>query len=134
MPFSHGKGGTLTLNSGALTAYINEVTLSRTFDTAETTVLGVTAKTYVVGLADATISGSGFYDPTASTGPIAILEAIFSGAAAVTFQYRPAVGSGHYNYAGSAILTELELSNGLGDAAGVTFSLQVTGAVTATTQ
>lgn len=134
MAFSHGKGGSLVLNSGAMTAYISEVNLARSRDTSETSTLGTTAKTYVPGLVDGTQSGTGFYDKTASTGPVAILEAIWAGGVAVTCQYRPAVGPGEYNYAYSAILTEYEITNSLGDAVGISFSLQVTGAVTVSTQ
>ncbi len=130
----HGKGSTLVINSGAMTAYINDVAFPRTTDTSETTVLGLTDKTYVPGLNDGTLTGAGFYDSTASTGPVAILEAVYAGNAAVTVTWRPAVGSGHYSYAFSAILTDYELGANTTDAVALSFALQKTGAVTVTTQ
>lgn len=130
----HGKGATLTINSGAMTGFANEASLSRSVDTAETTVFGLSAKTFLPGLADGTFSGSGFYDKTSTTGSMAIMEAVYSGGAAVTCQYRPAGGgSGEYSYAFSAILTSWDITSSLGDAVGVSFSMQVTGAVTPTT-
>lgn len=130
----HGKSATLTINSGAMTGFTNDSTLSRSVDTSEVTVFGLSAKTYVPGLADGTFSGSGFYDKTATTGSIAIMEAVYAGGAAVTCQYRPAGGgSGEYSYAFSAILTQWDISSAIGDAVGISFDMQITGAVTPTT-
>lgn len=134
MAFVHGSGATLTVNSGALTSFSNDASLSRTADTAETTVFGVTSKTYVPGLKDATFSGSGFYDKTTTTGPIYILEAIYTANAAVTCQYRPAVGSGEYSYAFSGILTSYNITGSTDGVVAFDFEFQVTGAVTSSTQ
>lgn len=131
MAFKHGSAAVLTINSGAMTGYTNDTTLDRSTDTAETTVLGVTSKTYIPGLNDGTFSGSGFYDPTASTGPVAIMEAVYAGAAAVTCVYKPGgTASGQYSYTFSAILTQWTIAASLDGAVPVSWSMQITGAVT----
>ena len=130
----HGKGATLTVNAGALTGFMNDASLNRSTETAEVTVFGLSAKTFVAGLNDATFSSSGFYDKTASTGSISILEAVYSGGVAVACVYRPAgAGSGDYNYAFNAILTSLDISGTTTGAVAVSFALQVSGVVTPTT-
>jgi len=67
--FRHGKstvfkvdnsGGTLTDISNTLT----DVSFPQSVDTAETSTFGSSAKSYVVGLTDATISVSGNFDAT----------------------------------------------------------------------
>jgi hypothetical protein len=67
--FRHGKstvfkvdnsGGSLTDISNTLT----DVSFPRSVDTAETSAFGDSAKTYIVGLSDATVSVSGNYDAT----------------------------------------------------------------------
>lgn len=133
MAFSHGKNSTLVVNSGTMTAFLNDISFPRSVDTAETTVFGLGAKTYLPGLVDGTLSGSGGYDPTASTGPIAILEAVLVGGAAVTVVYKPGgASSTNYSYSMSAILTSYEIASSTSDWITISFEFQVTGAVTPT--
>lgn len=131
MAFSHGKGATLLINAGAMTGFLNDVSFGRSVDTAETSVFGLTAKTFLPGLVDGSLSGSGGYDPTTTTGPIFILEAVLSGGVAVTCVYRPAgASSGNYSYSFSAILTSYEITSSISDWVAISFEMQITGAVT----
>ena len=88
--FRHGKstvfkvdnsGGTLTDISNTLT----DVSFPQSVDTAETSTFGSSAKSYVVGLTDATISVSGNFDATVD----AHLAGILGQAASVSFEYGP---------------------------------------------
>jgi hypothetical protein len=88
--FRHGKstsfkvdnsGGSLTDISDTLT----DVSFPETIETAETTSFGSNAKTYIVGLKDATISVSGNFDATVD----AHLAGIAGQAATVSFEYGP---------------------------------------------
>ena len=134
MAFVHGSGATLTVNSGAITGFSNEATLSRSAEAALTTVFGVTSNTYVPGMKDATFSGSGFYDKTTTTGSIYILEAIYTANAAVACVYRPAGGgSGEYNYAFDGILTSYNITGSTDSTVNFDFEFQITGAVIPTT-
>lgn len=130
--FRHGKstvfkvdnsGGTLTDISNSLT----DVSFPQTVDTAETSAFGSSAKTYVVGLTDATISVSGMFDATVD----AHLNGILGQAATVSFEYGPEGStSPNVKYTGEAILTSYEKSGSIGDMVSYSAEFQVSGAVT----
>ena len=135
MAFGHGKSAVFKLDDSGgtlrdLSSYINEASMPRDIETAETTAFGSSAKSYIVGLTDATISISGMFDSTAD----GYLAGVVGQAATLSFEYGP-LGStaGMVKYLGECILTSYELSSPVGDV--VTFSgdLQVTGAITRTT-
>lgn len=130
--FTHGKatvfkvdnsGGTLTEISNVLT----DVSFPQTVETAETSSFGSSAKTYVVGLSDATISASGNFDATVD----AHLSGILGQAASVSFEYGPeGLATGDAKYTGECILTSYEKSGAVGDVVTFSAEFQVTGAVT----
>lgn len=130
--FRHGKstvfkvdnsGGTLTDISNSLT----DVSFPQSVDTAETSAFGSSAKTYVVGLTDATISVSGMFDATVD----AHLSGILAQAATVSFEYGPEGStSGFVKYTGESILTSYEKSGAIGDMVSFSAEFQVSGAVT----
>lgn len=59
--FIHGKGSKVLLDEFDLSAYFNSLDVSQTLETAETTGFGSTSKSYIPGLADATLSLSGMF-------------------------------------------------------------------------
>lgn len=130
--FTHGKatvfkvdnsGGTLTEISNVLT----DVSFPQTVETAETSSFGSSAKTYVVGLSDATISVSGNFDATVD----AHLSGILGQAASVSFEYGPeGSATSDAKYTGECILTSYEKSGAVGDVVTFSAEFQVTGAVT----
>lgn len=130
--FRHGKstvfkvdnsGGTLTDISNTLT----DVSFPQTVETAETTSFGSSAKTYIVGLTDSTISASGNFDATVD----AHLAGITGQSATVSFEYGPEGSTtGQVKYSGEAILTSYEKSGAVGDVVTYSAEFQVTGAVT----
>jgi hypothetical protein len=65
MAFIHGKSAQVLHGAHDLTSFLNEATASQEVETAETTVFGNSAKTYIVGLKDGTISASGMFDGSA---------------------------------------------------------------------
>jgi len=130
--FRHGKStvfkvdnaaGTLTDISNTLT----DVSFPQSVETAETTSFGSSAKTYIVGLSDSTVSVSGNWDATVD----AHLAAILGQAATVSFEYGPEGSTSTFiKYSGEAILTSYEKSGAIGDVVTYSAELQVTGAVT----
>lgn len=130
--FRHGKstvfkvdnsGGTLTDISNTLT----DVSFPQTIETAETTSFGSSAKTYIVGLSDSTVSVSGNFDATVD----AHLAAIVGKADSVSFEYGPEGSTATYvKYTGEALLTSYEKSGAIGDVVTYSAEFQVTGAVT----
>jgi predicted secreted protein len=132
--FVHGKSTDFALaDTGAvsrnLSNTLTSVDFPETIDTAETTAFGATAKSYIVGLKDATISLSGIWDAT--------VDSYFMGGtepASRAFIYGPAGSTvSNVKYTGSAILTSYSISNPVGDVVTYSADLQVTGAVTRTT-
>jgi predicted secreted protein len=134
--FQHGKGGNFFLEDATTTrqdisCYLMSVTLPRSADTVEVTNFCSSAKEYLAGLRDATVSFEGIWDPTVD----GILEGILG--VEKDFWYYPgttdATNTQFIQYTGSAILTAYEVPTAV-DAA-VTFSgeMQVTGVITRTT-
>lgn len=120
MAFVHGKSAYIKVNSTDLSAYCDEVGLPRSIETAETTTFGKTAKTYITGLTDATISASGKWDATAD----GVIAPLVGSSSLVTWEVGPAGSTaGYVKYSGSGIITSYEVSAPVGDA--VTFSLEI---------
>ena len=67
MAFIHGKGAAIVHGANPLTSFLNDGSISQDIVTAETTAFGAAggAKTYIVGLRDATLSASGMFDGAA---------------------------------------------------------------------
>ena len=59
--FLHGKGSKVLIDEFDLSAYFNSLDVAQTIETAETTGFGATAKSYIPGLQDATLSLSGMF-------------------------------------------------------------------------
>lgn len=137
MAFVHGKSAVFKLDNSSASLvdyspYLNDVSLSRSIETAETTTFGVSgsAKTYIVGLSDATFSISGLFDATAD----ATLAGVLGFATALNFNYGPAGSTaGLVKYTGTCIMTGYNISAAVGDAVQATADFQVTGPVTRTT-
>ena len=130
--FRHGKSTVFKVdnNAGSLTDISNtltDVSFPQSVDTAETTAFGSSAKTYIVGLTDATFSVSGNFDATVD----AHLAAIVGKADSVSFEYGPEGSTATFvKYTGEAILTSYEKSGAVGDVVTFSAEFQVTGAVT----
>jgi len=132
MAFVHGKSAVFKLDnsSGSLvdySAYLEEVSMPRSIETAETTTFGSSAKSYITGLSDATISISGKFDSAAD----ATLAAVLGQAATLSFEYGPAGSTaGLIKYSGECIMTSYEIGASVGDAVTASVELQVTGTIT----
>jgi hypothetical protein len=130
--FRHGKstvfkvdnsGGSLTDISNTLT----DVGFPQTVDTAETSTFGSSAKSYVVGLTDSSLSISGNFDATVD----AHLAGILGQSASVSFEYGPEGSTaGYVKYTGEALMTSYEKSGAIGDVVTYSAEFQVTGAIT----
>jgi len=130
MAFKHGRAAEITVDGTALSSFCDTADLSIDIDTSDTTTFGASWKTAIEGLAGATIELGGNYDPTASTGPVAVLTGLI-GNGAVTVVYKPA-GSADSGLSRtfSAILTSYKESSPVADKVTFSASLLVTGAIT----
>lgn len=137
MAFRHGKNAVFKVdNSGGtltdISAYLDDISMPRSIETAETTTFGVTggAKTYVVGLNDATISVSGKYDSTVD----AHLAGILGQEASVSFEYGAAGNTvGYIKFTGECFLTKYDLKSPVGDVVTFSADFQISGQVTRAT-
>ena len=132
--FVHGKSTNFTLDDTAgsvrdISNTVTSVDFPETLDTAETTAFGSSAKSYIVGLTDATISVSGIWDAT--------VDGYIAGGAepaSRSFVFGPAGSTaGNVKYTGEAIVTSYSISNPVGDVVTYSLDLQVTGAISRTT-
>jgi len=133
--FKHGKNAQFELAGTNLSTTLNEISLPREIETAETTAFGDQDKTYIVGLSDATVSLSGMFEATKNTAINTIISNLKSGSiASASFTYGPTgSASAAPKFTGEALVTSYEISSPVGDIITYSLELQCTGAVTGTT-
>jgi predicted secreted protein len=133
--FKHGKNAQFELAGTNLSTTLNEITLPREIETAETTAFGTQDKTYITGLSDATVSLSGMFDATTDSAISTIIANLKSGSiASASFTYGPSGSvASSPKFTGEALVTSYEISSPVGDVVTYSLELQCTGAVTGTT-
>lgn len=143
MAFGHGKNGAFFVNdSGAvkrnITADVTQVAFTQDGDTSEVSTLGASAKSFIAGLTNATLSCSGYFNPAAATvspamsGSHTVLSALPG--VATTFELAPqGTVTGSPKITGSAFMTKYNPTVDLGGAVGFSADFQVSGAVTYST-
>ena len=135
MAARHGKNAYVSVAATDLSAFCDELELSIDGETADTSGFGLTWRTKLPGLLGATGTLSGNYDPTASTGPAAVLIAAITGGASVAVVHRPGgTLTGQAQRSFSANITNYTESSNLEDAVKFASTFEVTGAVTASIQ
>ena len=136
MAFVHGKkaffGIDASVGAGSVTAidgFLTDVSLSRNFEMATTTTISNDDNTYLVGLGDATISCSGYFDSTLD----GYLNAhLADTATSIAFEFRTSDGSASSSnpkFTGECFITSYEISPPVGDTIPISIEFQVTGAV-----
>ena len=129
--FVHGSIGVFQLGTAAapgtptaISEFLTSVSFPFGVDTAEITTLGATAKSYLAGLEDSTISTEGKFHTT--------VDAHLNGIRRmdnIAFIYGPAGGgAGSPRYSGTCMLTSYEVETGVDDAASFSAEFQVIGA------
>jgi len=131
MAFVHGKNSYVSVDAVDLSGFCDSVSMTWGPEMADTSTLGNDGKTYIPGQRDATLSLSGRFDSTASTGPDAVLGAEVQAEASVAFEFGPeGSGSGAIKFSGSCFVSSYAVSAPVGDVVAFTAELQVTGDVT----
>jgi len=132
MAFVHGKSAVFKLDDSGgtlrdISAYLEQIGFPQPVEVAETTTFGKSAKTYITGLKDSSVSLSGKWDSTLD----GYVAPTLGQAATLSFEYGPAGSTGGLiKYSGECIVTSFEVSAGVGDVVSVSIDLQVTDAVT----
>jgi len=143
--FRHGKSAVFTITDGTsnttterdISQYIQDVGFSRSIDMGEVTALGNSAKAYITGLQDASISVSGKFDPTIDGYIQTVISALTGGSQDyLSWTYKAnsgATSSTNPKYSGTALIKSYEVKAGVADVVAFSLELQVTGAVTRAT-
>lgn len=132
MSFSHGSKAQFWMKNGSgvltdLSSYLRQANLTRTADTAETSALGTTDKSYIPGLKDNRFALAGMFDP--------VIDEILNGAVGDPtfrdFEYYPqGKSTGLVKYAGSGFIVNYNPSGDVGSVQAISADFQVNGAVT----
>jgi hypothetical protein len=128
--FRHGKNVNVFLDAYDFSTYFNNVSASTSIDTAETSAFGTSAKSYVVGHRDGTVSLSGMFEATESTGTDQYFATALGSATKIKLIVAP---EGHSNGAGAIMLqaddTSYEVSSAIADIVQASAEFQSTDAV-----
>lgn len=140
MALGHGKLASIKMDNSAgalfdLSTISNNIDYPESYGTAETTAFQQTAKTYIMGLTDATTSISGMYDNTLAATIRAAVAAVVNGTlASLTVEYCPqGTTTGKPKYTFEAIPTGLSFSSPVGGVGTFKLDLQRTGPTTDST-
>lgn len=137
MPKYHGKDSYFALEDSAATTlraigdYCDSIEEDFTVGMADSTTIGQEAKTFLPGLSESTISLSGKWDDTATSGPDVVLSGNVGNDTSVGFEFGPSGnGAGKVKYSGECFVSKYNVSAPLEGVVKWTATLQVTGAVT----
>ena len=129
--FIHGKSTGVFVDAYDLSTYFNSADYASTIDTAEVTAFGSSAKSYITGLNDATLSLSGLYSQDAGGSDVALSTLLGQASSpAVTVVYQTGT-IGNRCIVGQAHETSYSISNPVADVSSVSADFNATaGAVT----
>jgi len=129
MAFRHGRNTKVLVGNYDLSSYFNEASASQSVETGETTTYGRDAKTYVVGLADGTISMSGMFDGDANAVDAVLSSYLGDSAGAVITVAPEGLTVGRRLKSASTLSTSYEISSPVSDVVSVSAEAQVTGGI-----
>jgi hypothetical protein len=125
MAFSHGSKAALFIAGSDVSSAFTSATVTRTRDTAETSGLGATAKSYIAGLDDATVSAEGMYEAGSGL-PDEVLSGILGSASKSAFILAVTGGAtvGDAALAGKIDTTSYEVSSPVDGVTAATLEFQ----------
>ena len=114
--FLHGKTTAVLVDEFDMSGYFNNVDFSMSLDTAETTAFAASAKAYIPGLKDATLSVSGMFSQDATVGSDVVLAAALGSTTTPVVTVVQGTGTiGNRCVLGRAHETSYATSNPVGD-------------------
>lgn len=122
----HGKATGVLLGGYDLTSMLNSIGTPTSLETAEVTPFGSTAKKYIPGLADATVSMSGFFEGDAAATEL-LLDAVVDTADSILVSYGRALTVGQDVKFGKVLRTSFEVSSPVGAAVSIAGASQADG-------
>lgn len=125
MATHHGKDGTCKVGANTV-AEIKNWSLDESADTVEDSAMGDSAKTYIVGMTDASGTITCHWDETDTTGQ----EAMTIGSSVTLNLYPEGADTGDTYATMTALINSVGVSVDMGDIIERSFGFQVTGGVT----
>lgn len=129
----HGRFGDVSVNTKLLGAFCESIDLNETQDVVTLETMGGSAgaqyKTKLSGQSTATLSLSGYYDATATTGPMAVLTPLKGNDAIACICYPAGNTAGNYIATFNAILKDFKPGSKVAGAVAWSAEFEVTGAV-----
>jgi hypothetical protein len=131
MPFIHGKNAQVLHGAYDLSGYFNDASISQSVETAETTTFSASgsAKTFITGLRDATISLSGLFDGAVGAVDPVVVASIGSDTLSPVTVAPAGITLGGTVYIGLAKTTGFEISAPVGDVVSASYDGQFDGGV-----
>jgi hypothetical protein len=124
----------LSVDGTNIAAYCGSIETSYSVNSLQTTTFSAGGHTYQGGMTDGSLSISGTYDDTAS-GPKAVIEPLMRDGQLVEAIYRPeGTGAGRPQQTFNVLVTTYSESSAVGEMIQWASEMQVSGAVTDTTQ
>jgi hypothetical protein len=133
MSLVHSKDTYVSLGGVDLSSHVSSSELSREADVHDVTTYGQTAHTYYGGLLNGTAKLEGFYDSSSSTGPRAVIRPLI-GTTSTLIRRPEGTGVGLPQDSASVVVKGFVESSPVADMIKWTCDLQISGAVTSTTQ
>jgi len=126
--FRHGKTTAVLFNQYNLSTYLNEATASAEIETGETTTFGNSAKTYIPGLRDATVSTSGLFDGQSTDAIDTVMQAAATGVGDDTLTIAvEGLTTGRRALLAAVDTTSYEVSAAVGDVVAISADFQCDG-------
>lgn len=129
MAFRHGKNTGVFYNGADLSPYFNEASVSNDVEVAETTAFGDSAKQYISGLRDGTLSAAGMFDGSEEAVDQTLSSVIGNDAADVISLAPDGVVVGRRSFSAAARQTSYEVSSPVSDVVTVSLEVQATDGV-----
>lgn len=129
MAFKHGKNTGVLIDDANLSAFFNEASASQDVETAETTTFGSSAKSYIIGLKDGTMSMSGMFDGDANAIDIKLATTLGADAPGYATVAPEGLTIGNACYSCQARKTSYEVSSPVGDVVSANLSIQADGGI-----
>ena len=130
MAFVHGKSISVLANDTNLSSFLNDASVTYNAETAETTAFGDSAKTYIIGLSDGTISLSGMYEGSTTGFDAAITSALAASNEVTTSIFYGTPAAGLRTSMAGGLINSYDISTPVGDVVSASLDIQVDGGVT----
>lgn len=123
MAFKHGSLAKVYVNGYDLSAYLKNFSSPVSADTHEVTTFGATAKAYIPGIIDATLSAEGIYDGAVDAVD-QVLAATLGQDNSIFCWYPQGDANGNYGYGFAAIETSYTIETPVEDVAAISVEAQ----------